>query len=126
MDKRGISAAVEKLRAVTGKYKLALAAVLLGAALLLIPAHGGRQEKAAETEPPAGVESRIEATLAAFDGVGRLHLTLTKANGTERWEGAVVVCEGAEDAAVRLALTQALRSLTGLGTDRITIVKGTP
>lgn len=37
--------------------------------------------------------------------------------------GALVVCEGGGSAAVRLAITDALRALTGLGADSITVVK---
>jgi stage III sporulation protein AG len=37
--------------------------------------------------------------------------------------GAVVVCDGGGDAAVRLAVTQAVSVLTGLGADRITVAK---
>ena len=39
------------------------------------------------------------------------------------YQGAVVVCEGAGDAAVRLALTEAVSALTGLSADRISIVQ---
>lgn len=37
--------------------------------------------------------------------------------------GAAVVCEGADRASVRLAITEAVASLTGLGHDRITVIK---
>ena len=37
--------------------------------------------------------------------------------------GAVVVCQGADSAAVRLAVTQAVADLTGLGADHISVVK---
>lgn len=40
------------------------------------------------------------------------------------FQGALVVCPGGDDAAVRLVLTQAVSALTGLGTDRITVCKG--
>lgn len=40
--------------------------------------------------------------------------------------GALIVCEGGGNAAVRLSLTQAVASLTGLTADRITVVKGKP
>ena len=40
--------------------------------------------------------------------------------------GALVVCEGAGRADVRLAVTQAVSALTGLPSDKITVVKGTP
>lgn len=41
------------------------------------------------------------------------------------FQGAVVVCQGGDQAEVRLLMTQAVASLTGLGTDRITVCKGT-
>lgn len=37
--------------------------------------------------------------------------------------GAVILCEGADSAAVRLAVTEAVSSLTGLGSDKITVIK---
>lgn len=37
--------------------------------------------------------------------------------------GAIVVCEGAESPAVRLALTEAVSKVTGLGADRISVLK---
>ncbi|MBE6943554.1 MAG: hypothetical protein E7453_04745 [Ruminococcaceae bacterium] len=40
-----------------------------------------------------------------------------------KYQGALVVCQGAENAAVRLAISEAVSSLTGLGTDKITIVR---
>ena len=40
------------------------------------------------------------------------------------FQGAVVVAQGADRAEVKLLLTQAVASLTGLGADRITVCKG--
>ena len=40
--------------------------------------------------------------------------------------GALVVCEGGGSAAVRLEITQALSALTGLPSDRISVIKGKP
>lgn len=40
--------------------------------------------------------------------------------------GALVVCEGGGSAAVRLEITQALSALTGLPSDRISVIKGRP
>lgn len=37
--------------------------------------------------------------------------------------GAVVVCEGADDPKVRLAIVEAVSNATGLGADRITVLK---
>ena len=39
------------------------------------------------------------------------------------YKGAVIVCEGADRASVKLNLVQAVSSLTGLSTDHITVIK---
>lgn len=41
------------------------------------------------------------------------------------FQGAVVVCDGGGDPATKLLITQAVADLTGLGTDRISVCKGT-
>jgi len=41
------------------------------------------------------------------------------------FQGALLVCPGGDDPGVRLALIQAVSALTGLGSDRISICKGT-
>lgn len=40
-----------------------------------------------------------------------------------QFRGAVVVCQGADDAAVRLAVVDAVSDATGLGSDRISVLK---
>lgn len=39
------------------------------------------------------------------------------------WQGAVILCQGADLAQVRLALVEAVKSATGLPSDRITVLK---
>ncbi len=39
------------------------------------------------------------------------------------FEGAVVVCDGGDKAGIRLAISEAVSALTGLGSDKITILK---
>ena len=39
------------------------------------------------------------------------------------YKGAVIVCQGADSPAVRLAITQAVSKITGLGTDAICVLK---
>ena len=43
-----------------------------------------------------------------------------------RFVGALVVCEGGDRADVQLKVTQAVSALTGLSSERISVVKGTP
>ena len=40
-----------------------------------------------------------------------------------QYQGALVICDGAERASVRLAVIQAVSSLTGLGSNKIAVVK---
>lgn len=40
-----------------------------------------------------------------------------------KYKGAIVVCQGADDPAVRLAIVDAISKVTGLGTNRISVLK---
>jgi stage III sporulation protein AG len=40
-----------------------------------------------------------------------------------RYQGAVIVCQGADRASVRLAIVEAVSNATGLASDRITVLK---
>ncbi len=111
--------------AALGRYRYVALVTLLGVLMMLLPS-GGRRSAAAPSASGPTVQSEMEETLAAFDSVGRLRLMLTVEPGTERWAGAVVVCEGGGSAAVRLELTQAVSALTGLPSDKIAVVKGRP
>ena len=118
---------VIRLRALAAQYKYPIAVALLGVFLLLLP-HGEATRASPRDVLSARVslQSEMETTLSAFDGVGRLRLMLTGDAEEERWTGAVIVCEGGGNATVRLQLTRAVSALTGLSSDKIAIVKGRP
>ena len=63
-----------------------------------------------------------EETVLVNTGAGQETVLLTQRYPT--FQGALVVCEGGDNAEVRLLLTQAVSALTGLGADRITVCKG--
>ena len=63
-----------------------------------------------------------EETVLVNSGGGQETVLLTQRYPT--FQGALVVCEGGDDAEIRLLLTQAVSALTGLGADRITVCKG--
>ena len=50
--------------------------------------------------------------------------TVTVQELSPGYQGALLICEGGDDPRVRLALTQAVSALTGLGADKISISKG--
>lgn len=93
-----------------GSMKYALVVAAFGLVLLLWPSGG---TTAAETDSEEG---RLETLLAQIEGVGEVHLLLSE-------QGAAVVCTGADSAAIRLEICQALQCYTGLGSDRIRIFK---
>ena len=56
-------------------------------------------------------------------GADRSESGLVRTTEAPVYRGAVVVCRGADSAAVRLAVVEAVANATGLGTDRITVLK---
>jgi len=72
-------------------------------------------------------------TSGAENGETRTETVLLSDNGAETpilvktiyptYQGAVVVCEGADKATVRLNIIRAVSSLTGLSSDKITVIK---
>ncbi|MBR4548653.1 MAG: hypothetical protein IKO83_01885 [Oscillospiraceae bacterium] len=91
-------------------FKYPFMILLIGVVLLMLPSH---QEAAWDGNT---AEKALEEVLAVSSGVGRVRVLVSD-------NGAVVVCEGAEKAAVRLNILRAIGSYTGLGSDRITILE---
>ncbi|MDE6590401.1 MAG: stage III sporulation protein AG [Oscillospiraceae bacterium] len=71
------------------------------------------------TERGSSVE---EETVLVNSGGGQETVLLTRRYPT--FQGALVVCQGGDDAGIRLLLTQAVSALTGRGADRIPGRKG--
>ena len=118
------------LRAKENRYVLLVFA--LGLTLLLLPRSAG-QTASAQTGPVSGAalpleasgipmdteELRLAQALGQMRGVGQTEVLLSK-------EGAIIICAGADDPEVRLEVTEAVSLYTGLGYDRIHIVKMKP
>ena len=76
-----------------------------------------------------------EDTQRDQDRTQREIVTLTRGSGNQEivitnrfypvYQGAVVVCQGADSSAVRLAITETVQALTGLPSDRIRVAKWT-
>lgn len=56
-------------------------------------------------------------------GTDRVQSGLIRQVNPPRYQGAIVVCQGADDVQVRLAIVEAVKSVTGLGADHITVLK---
>ena len=76
-------------------------------------------KSAGQTEGSRDME---EETVIISGDSGEEVVILTQRYPT--FQGALVVCPGGDDPQVRLQITQAVSVLTGLGTDRITVCKG--
>lgn len=111
------------LKAVASKNRYVLLVLALGLVLLLIPGGGGDDDAGGQGSElvssgiPLDTESgRIADFLADIYGVGRCRVLLST-------EGAVIACEGAENAQVRLCVINAVSAYTGLGSDKISVIK---
>lgn len=65
-------------------------------------------------------EETVETVLASGSGGEG---PLTREVTYPVYQGAVVACQGADSAQVRLEIVRAVASLTGLGSDKITVIK---
>ena len=99
--------------------------------LMLTVASGSERELAQDesvsrSDTPEGVREDTRQTQTVLLGRGTEHQAVVTKVTYPRFVGALVVCEGADNAAVKLRVVQAVSALTALPTDRITVVKGKP
>ena len=92
--------------------------------LMLTLKSGPRLRLAEDLDQTADREetSRRSETVTVSRGGGSEDIVVTQ-QMYPVYQGALVVCQGADQAAVRLAVTEAVSALTGLSSDRITVVK---
>ena len=82
------------------------------------------QDESAKTDT-ADNQSRTETTVKTVTVSGRStgESPVVLYNIYPQYQGALAVVQGADSAGVKLAVTKAISSLTGLGSDKITVVK---
>ena len=78
---------------------------------------------AVNTRETGGAASSRESDVAVISSSGYGETPVTVKNVLPTFRGAIVLCDGAENAAVRLAVTQAVETVCGLTSDRITVLK---
>ncbi len=105
---------IKNIREELKKYKYPLLALLLGLVIMLIPT--GKNSSELSSDTPDGDEARLEAVLTKCEGVGEVKVLLSE-------NGAVVVCQGAEDPEVRFSIIKAVEAFTGFSSDRIQVFK---
>ena len=119
-----------KLSKILTKNKYVWLVLALGLFLLLLPGRTAQSTPEAVPQRAAGVgdalpcsgipldteSERLAALLREIDGVGEASVLLSG-------EGAVAVCTGGGDPKVHYLVTNAVSAYTGLGSDKITVMK---
>ena len=93
------------------------------ATVMLALKNGGRQILAENTDASqseSGTERTVETVI--LSGSGGEEKTVTLQYIAPEYAGAVIVAEGAQQAEIQLKITNAVRSVTGLSSDRITVI----
>ena len=67
--------------------------------------------------------SGVRSDTVLLNGSDRSQTGLVRQVNPPTYLGAVIVCQGADSASVRLAIVSAVGSVTGLSTDKITVLK---
>lgn len=143
---------IKKLKVNLNKYKLYIIIGAVGIVLMLIPVGGqkkGAQTPSYVSEETEAFdfsvsvhEDNIEKLLSSVRGVGRVKVMLYLKSGAETvyisdggygsnvskklypaFGGAVIVCDGGASPSVALNVTEAVASLTGLSSDKITVLQ---
>lgn len=89
--------------------------------VLLTEEKGGRTLFQTDTDR-SGQENSRTTTVIITDS-GKNERGLIQQTDPAIYRGAVVVCQGADNAAVRLAIVEAVANATGLSTDKISVIK---
>ena len=125
------------------RYKYVLLVGLIGVGLLLLPSgkenqvqqlQGAGQVKLLlttaqgeryiyQTDSNAGQNGELRLETVIVSGADRQENPVLQQTVGPVYQGAVVLCQGAADAAVRLAVVEAVSKATGLGADKICVLK---
>ena len=110
----------DNIKSFIGKNRSVIKLVLIFAVGILLVALSGTQGAPKQQESSA--DSELATLCSAVSGVGECEVMITYGEGGEVMAVAVI-CEGADLATVRAALTDMIGSLYGIGANRISILK---
>lgn len=96
-----------------GKYKYPILVLIIGIVLMSLP-HSSMQISSNSEGSPS--EERLAGLLSMSRGVGNADALISD-------NGAIIVCDGADDAEVRLTVMKAVSAYTGLSFDKIQVIK---
>lgn len=93
------------------KFKYPLIILAFGLVLMLLPGKSGGADSS------SGVSNLpLKTVLSCTEGVGRAEVIVSES-------GVVIVCDGADNAKIRLDIIRAVGAYTGFSSDKITILK---
>ena len=92
----------------------------VGEAQVLLTESWG-QETVYQTDGTSGTDGRTETVIISDDS--RREAGLVRQVVSPVYQGAIVVCQGGENACIRLAVMEAVSNVTGIPTSRITVLK---
>lgn len=98
----------EKMKTLWNRYKYPLIVLAAGIVLMTVPTTDRKDGDAAELP--------FREILCRTEGVGRAEVLVSE-------KGVVVVCDGADRAAVRLDILRCVKSYTGFTSEKVTILK---
>lgn len=75
-----------------------------------------------QTDEDASSDTLRRSTVV-ITGSDRQESGLVRQINPAQYQGAIVLCQGADSAAIRLSITQAVANATGLGADQISVLK---
>ena len=128
-DNENLTAVRERILPVLKKYRAVLAVLLAGvlllaSALMLSLDQTEESVYAVNTRQTSGSDSRSresDVSVVSNGSCGETPVTVKRVLPVFR--GAVVLCDGADDASVRLSVTQAVSTVCGIGADKVTVLK---
>ena len=91
--------------------------------VMLTEQSGSRTHYQTDTSGTQDVDSTTHDSRTVLISSGGAESGLITSVSPPVYLGAIVVCQGADDPAVRLAVSQAVSSVTGITTDRISVLK---
>ena len=65
----------------------------------------------------------LRRNTVVITGSGREESGLIRQINPAKYQGAIILCQGADSPAIRLSITQAVSNATGLGADQISVLK---
>lgn len=96
-----------------------------GAVKVMLTVASGEQTVYQKNEDStiSDTSTSIKTEVVTVTDADRNEVGLIQQINPPRYLGAIILCQGADDPAVKLAISNAVSKITGLGTDRIAVLK---